>query len=94
MMIYLPESFEWMILKSGVVNADNREDVLANPENYIESSVWFSWERFFTNYLSSITQNNSIIAYQKHTLKPFYLERRVKESILSVIPNELRGLFE
>ena len=94
MMVYLPESFEWMILKSGVVAAENMSDVLAHPEDYIECSAYFSWERFFTGFLVGITRDDSITAYQKQKLKPFYLEGKVRERILSVIPEEFRMQFE
>ncbi len=46
--LYLPESFEWLLLKSGVVTDRSLDSVLASLENWIESRVYFSWERFFT----------------------------------------------
>ena len=93
-MVYLPESFEWMILKSGVINSNIINDILDHPEDYIESSVHFSWERFFTDYLSDITKDDTITAYQKDSLKQYYLDGKVKNSILSVIPEKLRCLFD
>lgn len=48
--MYLPESFEWMILNAGVVQEKEIMEILKEPEKYIESQKYFSWERFFTNY--------------------------------------------
>ena len=46
--LYLPESFEWLILLSGVLESNEIEQILDEPYAYIESKEWFSWERFFT----------------------------------------------
>ena len=43
----LPESFEWLILKSGIIHAEHLVDILENPGDYIESQKFFSWENFF-----------------------------------------------
>ena len=48
--MYLPESFEWMILNVGVVQEKEIMEILKEPEKYIEGQKYFSWERFFTNY--------------------------------------------
>lgn len=48
--MYLPESFEWMILNAGVVQEKEIMEILKEPEKYIESQKYFSWERFFTIY--------------------------------------------
>lgn len=46
--LYLPESFEWLILKSGVLKNNQIDQMLDEPAEYIESREYFSWERFFT----------------------------------------------
>ena len=35
-MLYLPESFEWLILKSGILNDKEIRMILENPQDYIE----------------------------------------------------------
>lgn len=40
--LYLPESFEQMILKSGIM--EWIKEMLNHPEEYIESKKYFSWE--------------------------------------------------
>lgn len=49
--LFLPESFEWLILKSGLVRDADVPRILANPAAYVESEKHFSWERFFNALL-------------------------------------------
>lgn len=81
--LYLPESFEWMILKSGLVEGGSVEEMLGNPENYIESRDYFSWERYFTAQLVQNTQD-SYLKYAKSQLNPVYLQEKVSDKILAV----------
>ncbi len=89
--LYFPESFEWMILKSGVVKSSSLNDILNNPEEFIDSSVYFSWEQFFTSYLETITQNDPRSRYQKSSLPRFYTEGLNREQILRVFPDLIQA---
>lgn len=51
--LYLSKSFEWLILKSGLVDGRRIEELLEHPEDHVESSEYFSWERFFSSVLIS-----------------------------------------
>jgi hypothetical protein len=82
--LYLPESFEWIILKSGVIEGNDIVDMLANPEEKIESRDYFSWERYFTAQLIQYTQNN-YLKYAKKQLNPVYLQEKIAEKILKVM---------
>lgn len=82
--MYLPESFEWLILKSGIVKAEGLSDILISPENYIESSKYFSWERFFTSLLVEATRG-SHLKYSKKKLNPVYLHENMAEKIVAVM---------
>ena len=42
--LFLPESFEWLVLKSGVMEIEDLDNILSNPEDYIDSAEFFSWE--------------------------------------------------
>lgn len=92
--IYLPESFEWLVLKSGIVRGEKLEEILQTPEDYIESSEYFSWERFFTALLIHCTENDEIKKYSKIKLVPFYYTGKNREAILSIMPEEIRRLAE
>ena len=83
----LPESFEWMILKSGLIKAPKLDDVLKNTAEYIESSEYFSWERFFTDYLIQNTIGTPF-QYQKSKLNPIYTQDKNSNQIASEILDE------
>ena len=85
--LYLPESFEWLILRSGIVAERNLEEVLTDPEDFIESSEYFSWERFFTKLLIAITKD-TYLRYSKRKLNEVYLH----ETIASKIVRQIRGI--
>ena len=86
LMLYLPESFEWIILKSGVLSSKKLEDILAHPEMYIDSRKYFSWERFFPDYLETLTANDEIRKYKKQKIGKFYLEGKNRKQILQIFP--------
>lgn len=81
----LPESFEWLILKSGIVQAPQLSEILEQPSLYIESAEYFSWENFFESYLVRHTQETPF-QYAKHSLSSVYLQAnnraRIAEEIL------------
>ena len=82
--LYFPESFEWLILKSGVLHSKKIEEILEEPEEYIESQEFFSWERYFTRLLIQETEG-TLFQYQKSKLNPVYLHEKNKRSILKAI---------
>ena len=90
--MYFPESFEWIILKSGTVTSSDINDVLNNPELYIESAEYLSWERFFTDYLRRVTADDPIRRYNKDRLAEFYTGGQAMKDILSVLPESIRHL--
>ena len=89
--LYLPESFEWLILKSGVIGSSDIPDILDHPEDYIDSSVYFSWERFFNALLEEKTADDARMRYNKIRLADYYLTDRSIRMILNVIPENIRN---
>jgi hypothetical protein len=81
---YLPESFEWLILKSGQIDGKTVKDNLQHPEDFIESKEYFSWERFFTALLIEYTKD-TYLKYTKSHLNEVYLQGKAKQAILDVI---------
>lgn len=53
-------------------------------ENYIESSQYFSWERFFTDLLIKKSRG-SYLEYNKKNLNKAYLTAAVKRKILKQV---------
>ena len=66
--IYLPESFEWLLLESDILNDGTIRKI-------------FSWERYFTELLIEKTQK-SPYAYEKTKLPPFYLQDKNLKKIV------------
>ena len=82
--LYLPESFEWLLLKSGVLGDRTPNEVLNDPSEHIESKDYFSWEQFFTALLTELTQD-TYMQYSKHHLNEFYLQSANVERILEAM---------
>lgn len=82
--LYLPESFEWVILKSGVIADSEIAEMLKHPEDYIESREFFSWERYFTALIIQSTQDG-YLKYAKRQLNPVYLQEKIADRILAVM---------
>lgn len=79
--LFLPESFEWLILNSGLITGNEIKAILEKPADYIDSKVFFSWERFFTRLLIERT-DGSYLKYSKSKLNDTYLHEKNKEVIL------------
>lgn len=87
-LIYMPESFEWMILASGVVRSGNIKNILDKPYDFIESKDYFTWERFFTELIRKET-NGTFLEYKKEILNKVYLQKEIMEKIVEGTPVEI-----
>ena len=86
--LYLPESFEWLILKSGIVHNAKLADILERPEEYIDSAKYFSWEQFFTELLIQLTSERDYMRYGKQSLAPFYLQAENIQKVISAMESD------
>lgn len=84
MAICLPESFEWLLLKSGLIKADGLVEMLDSPEMSIESSVYESWEQFFTQVLTEKTKGTAF-EYHKSRLAAAYMIPQNADKVLALI---------
>lgn len=82
--ICLPESFEWLILKSGLIVKPDLEDILANTSDYVDSKDYFSWEQFFYKYLVDATTGTHQ-KYTKERIESFYTIENNMKKIAAVI---------
>ena len=82
--LYLPESFEWLILQSGLIAKEHLTDILAKPYDYVDSEKYFSWEQFFTVVLQDSTKGTAY-QYTKSRLNPVYLHENNKMKILAAM---------
>ena len=80
--LYLPESFEWLILKADILKNNTVREILHDTPAHVDSKLYFSWERFFTAVLTEQTKD-TYMAYSKRKLNPAYLTDSIKNSILT-----------
>lgn len=83
--LFLPESFEWLLLTSGMVRADELPAILANPVDFIESREYFSWERFFTACLVDTTRGTAL-RYSKDHINERYLDPNSVDRVARLVP--------
>lgn len=71
--LFLPESFEWVLLHSPVFE-ENKEvqEILKNTERYA-TTHYQSWEEYFTEYLLELTHGKEY-QYSKKKINHCYLE--------------------
>ena len=89
--LYMPESFEWLLLKADVLKDSSVMDILSHPADFIESSHYFSWEAFFTALLTEKSKG-TYLAYTKARLNPAYMQEKEMQKVLSVMPTNFPAL--
>ena len=89
--IFAPESFEYLILQSGVLEVP--ASVVEETWEYADSVRFFSWEEFYTHYLSDVTRNG-IGQYSKHRLGDFYKTAGNVDRISKMLPEFIRDILE
>lgn len=87
--LWMPESFEYLILQSGIITAKGLDDILASPWDYIDAAEYESWEKYFTQLLITLTSEKPY-RYAKNSLNPYYVQVQNLEKMLSVLPEPLR----
>ena len=79
--LYAPESFEWLLLSANVIPDINSMKILKQPENDIDSKEYASWEQYFTKLLTNKTKGNPVWRYSKKKLPNVYLSAKVVSAI-------------
>lgn len=80
--LYLPESFEWLILNVKALENNRIKHILSVTEEYVDSCIYESWEQYFTELLVEITRD-TVLAYSKKHLNSAYLGDKIKRKILN-----------
>ena len=83
--LYLPESFEWLLLLSGLLKDKEIKEILASPENYIDSGDYVDWERYFTHLLIEKSKG-TYLEYEKSSLNKAYLNEREMGAVVENTP--------
>ncbi len=82
--LFLPESFEWLILKTGIFG-----NTVGITETYIyaDSVKYESWEQYFTDLLIKLSEDDIYKKYTKRKLSSFYMQPDMKKKIMMQIPH-------
>lgn len=87
--LWLPESFEYLILKSGVLKSEKITQILENISEYVECEKYESWESFFTELLVTLTAGG-VEKYSKNVLNAYYLQDWIVDKIKGQLPIEVK----
>lgn len=79
--LYAPESFEWLLLSTEMIPGTRVSQILEHPEDYIDSREYASWERFFTVLLVNRTQGDPLWSYSKKKLPDIYLSSKIVNAV-------------
>ena len=82
--VCLPESFEWLVLRSGIIKTDGIEEKLDDPAAYIDSLRYGSWEQFFTSLLKDSTRGTAF-EYRKDRLAASYKVPKNADKVMALI---------
>ena len=86
--LFLPESFEWLLLRSAIFagHADIQK-ILEDPIAYIECKEFFNWERFFTHLLVTESADMPKLNYprNKSRLPSGYLTAANMECVINAM---------
>lgn len=84
--VYLPESFEWLVLRSAIFRKFKIDNRLEHTENYADIEKYISWERYYTALLTYLSKNYKV-NYKKSKLSKFFLKQTDK--IMDVIRRDI-----
>lgn len=87
--LWMPESFEYLILNSGILGNESITETLSDPSGFVESSKYESWEQYFTWLLEDCTRETDH-PYKKSRLHPYYTQKRIMEKISDQLPDAIR----
>lgn len=68
-----------LILISDVIKDSELKEILNDPSDHIESSKYMSWERYFTELLTSKTEG-TYLKYSKRMLNQAYLQENIRKN--------------
>jgi hypothetical protein len=84
--IYFPESFEWLLLYSVVFANDIQvQQILRYPTRFINSSDYFSWERYYTAALRAACAKYGIVYHKGKNLNTIFMTSSNIKRLLTVL---------
>ena len=89
--LYAPESFEYLILESGILEIP--KSITSETWNHADSVKYVSWEDFYTGYLCDITRNQ-VSQYSKRKLSEYYKTAGNIDKIKAILPKSIQVLLD
>jgi energy-coupling factor transporter ATP-binding protein EcfA2 len=86
--IVAPESFEYLLLSTGGYSRFVKNE-LEQTWDYCDSSLFITWERYYTKLLDDICQSKYGFSYDKHKLHSSFLSESVINQVKESIKNML-----
>lgn len=90
--VWMPESFEYLVLRSGVIESKELSEIMKSIPDYVESKEYESWERYFTQLLIFMTSDKRY-KYSKKILDEYYMQYGNLQKIAGIFPEEIKGGF-
>lgn len=90
--IFAPESFEYLLLNTSLFKKFCKDELI-NTSDYVESSVYGTWENYFESLLKKLCSNYNGVVYYKtnwSSLNKFFKQ----PVILDEVRNQLQGLHK
>ncbi len=84
MAVCLPESFEWLLLESGLIKSDVVREALADPSAHVDSEEHENWEQYFTDVLRT-QSTGTPFAYRKGELADAYKVAKNADKVMALI---------
>lgn len=84
--IYAPESFEYLVLKSGLIEVP--KSIVEETYMHADSVDFISWEEYYTHMLTKITRN-TVFQYSKSRLNDSYKTKGAMTRMLDLIPKQI-----
>lgn len=91
--VWMPESFEYLILRSGLISSKELEQILEFTPDYVEAGEYVSWEQFFTKLLINLTRD-LICRYSKTCLNAYYLQEKNVQKIAESFPEAVKDCLK
>lgn len=89
LVLFLPESFEYILLNSKLFQMTDVKEKLAKTYEYADSINFMSWERYYTALIVEITKNE-IYKYSKEKLNSYFLSEKNIGIIIEGLPEIIR----
>lgn len=91
--VWMPESFEYLILRSGLIRSEELTEILRSTSDYVEAKEYESWEQYYTQLLISLTEDK-VYRYSKKELAGYYMQDKSVQRIVGSFPEEIKKHIE